>query len=284
MDSPYPLKGETQLEHFSRFAVMPPGALYLTLDDIFLLNTWPGDAQQTINITLRVLNPSGQIERSVYQFASEPVTDFSPNQHFIPGMEGFLLSLTVQNGSSNVNTCFVSCLLQKGQGTSDIALGNLLVAGYCSQYDTLGFPQSVPARTMDGRGGGRLTNIANPAAGVDFTTTIANGLMWKIGSISAKFTASAAVANRFPCLQFSDFLNKLYFTVPPVAAITASQTVQCCWYPGANLANLNNIQTMAIPIDARVSASLRVRVVTTGLDAGDAWTDIKLLLEQWIGI
>jgi hypothetical protein len=276
--------GMDQLEHFRRFKVIPPSALYITVDDIFQVNVWVGSSVQTVVVSARILTPAGEIQRLVQQYSSEPVAPAGQNLHVIQGMEGFLLSLEVDAGSSNVNTCFVRVVLQKGQGSSDIQTGLLLCQGYVSQYDSICFPTSVPQRSLDGRGGNVNFTVANPAAGADWTTTVTNGLMWKPVSISALFTASGAAANRFPVLEFADITAKIFFAVPVNAAIIAGQAIQCSWYPGANPVNVNNFQTMALPIDGRVGANMRIKTVTTAIDAGDAWTNIRMLLEQWVGI
>lgn len=119
--------------------------------------------------------------------------------------------------------------------------------------------------------------VANPGAGVDWRHTCPGIALRRIIALRALFTASAAAANRVPTLVLSDGSDD--FAASGVAtAITANQATAVSTFSGAPAAGLQTgAFTIAAPTDGwLLLPGWSLRAVTAALDAGDAWTAIRL--------
>ncbi len=80
-------------------------------------------------------------------------------------------------------------------------VSEVLIADYISSTQPIGWPEGQLWDCTDRTGNLRLINIANPAAGVDWTVTIPINTRWNLRHVFATLTTSAAAANRNPRLQ-----------------------------------------------------------------------------------
>ena len=269
-----------KLEHFRRHFIGPPSGLYVTVDDIILFRGWAAVAGGSVQVTLRMLAPNGEIV-TVFQVVNVLVNGATATTFLLRNLEGFILSATAALPSVQRGQVFCSLMLQRGAGTGDASLGQVLFQGYPDTFDTLGYPQSVPGSSLDGRGAILLTAVGAPAAGVDWSYTVPFGAHQVIRSVTALFTASAAAANRFPVLVIDDGAGDIVAELPVTSVIIANQGMQLTWAPGLNPLNVNNVQTMGLNGEMRIRAGWRIRTLTAGIQAADQWSAIVVVVESF---
>lgn len=121
-----------------------------------------------------------------------------------------------------------------------------------------------------------IVTVTQPAAGADWTTTLANG--GSVGSIVAQFVTSAVVANRFPAFQILDNGGHVLWSVQTPTAQAAGITHTYGAGPGVGMNATGSTVMLPLPSGLVVPAGGIVKSVTTALDAGDQWSAIVLTL------
>lgn len=124
-------------------------------------------------------------------------------------------------------------------------------------------------------------NAPQPAVGADWTLTPTGLGTWRILSLTAILTASAAVANRNVVLVADD-QTTTYFRLPALAAQTAGQVVHYDAFDGSSVSNsLAGDQLLDWPNGGLVlRQGHRLRSITTGIDVADQWSAISAMVEE----
>ena len=270
-----------KLEHFRRHWINPPTGVYIAVDDVILVKGWSLFAVNAVNISMRILAPDGSIQTSQYTI-NVAANGQTPTILRIPNLEGFLLSATATLALGGAYTVFVSILLQRGVGSSDITFGQLILQGYPDSIDSLGYPQTPTQISVGARGFAAFNGIGNPVAGADFSATVPSGQHWIFRSLSIILTTAVAVANRAPTLVI-DIGGNPMCVMPAVAVIVAASVVQLTWCAGANPLNTNNVQSMGAPMEFRLGPTSRIRTVTSGLQAADQYSTVGLAVDIFVG-
>lgn len=119
--------------------------------------------------------------------------------------------------------------------------------------------------------------VANPAPGADWTFLPPGQATYRIMSLRAVLTASAAVANRLTTLSITDGETTWAF-MPGATAITAGLTVAVETYPGAaQHGSLAAGLVLASPTDGWIlRPNWRIVAATTAIDVGDQWSAIRV--------
>lgn len=127
----------------------------------------------------------------------------------------------------------------------------------------------------------RLVTIAAPAAGVDLVATIPDTRKWKVWSLSAQFTTSAAVANRVPHIVITAQPDaKVVFNVPPNQNQPASGTATYSAGAGVFAVTFDNANVMVLPVELELLQKWTIGFSTTNLQAGDQWSAMSLLVTE----
>lgn len=269
------------LEHFRRFLVQPPGAVYVTVNDTIQLRVWSPDAASTVNVSIRLLLPADQII-PIFGTVTVQTVGSVPNVLSIPGAEGFLLSATIETPGAAQGQCYVTLELVRGLGTNDQTFGQLLIAGYPGASFRLGYPQSVPSSPTTGRGAIRSLTPANPPAGVDFTVLVPVGVQWILRSAAMQFAASAVVGNRTPALAIADPANVTVASVPDPTLIVATTVETLTWAPGVNSASPATLHSMGFVAECRLLPGWRIKTSTLNIDGADRYSNIAFMIEEFI--
>lgn len=125
------------------------------------------------------------------------------------------------------------------------------------------------------------TQVANPAAGADWSITVPAGSIWRVLVIRAVLTASATVATRVPILQVKDAAGNTIFDVPPAATLAAGGGANMNWSAGANSIVSNNSRFMqGLPMGMILPEGAVISSSTVAIQTGDQWSAINLLVEQ----
>lgn len=122
---------------------------------------------------------------------------------------------------------------------------------------------------------------AVPAAGSDPApfTAVANSIL---ETVDLTLTTSAAVANRQVTLIIDDGVNVVY-RLNASAVQTATQTVEYTFAAGMQESAIRNgVLAHGLPT-MMIGGGWRVRIVTTGLQAGDQWSAMTVAFRQQTG-
>jgi len=255
--------------------------MYVGVNDVLLLRAFAPGAAQTVRVSLRWLNPAGEVIPEFYSVAVTP-NGATPTTKVMTGAEGFLLSASIDAVAALRGACYVTLELQRGQGSGDSTFGNTLIAGYASSVSRLTYPEGQIAATTDGRGLIGIVGISNPAAGAEWSQAVPAGQQWILRAARATLTTAIAVANRFPTLLIDDGSGNITVSIGPTAAQLASLVDTYNWFNGGfgRVSNLTTI--LELPFELRLPPGFIIRTLTAGIAAADQWSAIDLLVESFV--
>ena len=115
-----------------------------------------------------------------------------------------------------------------------------------------------------------------PAVGTDWLVPVSSGERWRIRAINAQLTTDANVANRSVILEFNDTIN-IFCRIPAVVTQPASVINRYTWVNiGYEKSSIERLQGLP---DFTLQQAWTVGPVTSGLQAGDQWTQPIFLIE-----
>lgn len=128
----------------------------------------------------------------------------------------------------------------------------------------------------------RVTQIAQPAAGVDVLAVCPQPAMWEIHSLQAQLTTDAVVANRTPHLVVMDGVGNYTYNAPAPGAQTATQTWQ--YSAGSTVVVWSNDSAvvLVLPYPTILLPGWKVGFKTSALDAGDQWSNVVIKVKEWL--
>jgi hypothetical protein len=229
-----------------------------------------------VNISLRYLDPDGNVLPQFQQFTNVPAQS-TPRTFNFRGSEGYVLSATISTPGASAGAVYVQLEVGRGVGSQDITEGHLLIGGYPGSFAALGYPQTQPQPPSAGIGITRSVTITTPAAGANWSITVPAGASWTLTSVRATLATSAAVANRVPDLQIKDGSGNIVMDALAGVAQTATLTDTWSWSSGGVTSTvLGASNSVALPWAFRLNPGWVIQQVTTGLQAADQWSGIAL--------
>jgi hypothetical protein len=109
------------------------------------------------------------------------------------------------------------------------------------------------------------------------------GKRWRVQSIFAILTCNATVANRSIRLDVNS--GAFWFEVQHSAFQIASEVARYVWAPGLPQTRTGVTPTIEylqpLPIGLEVDNVFSIGTDATNFQAGDTWTSIGLLVEEW---
>jgi hypothetical protein len=261
--------------------VEPPGALYLTRDDlitIIITNSQPG---VEVDLHYRQLLPDGSIHRGFMPFfpTSNRVFNFFS---FTPG-EGFMLSLSI--GASPVSTkrgqTFVRVGLAYGTAGGGTTMG-VLLTGYLSGRTNLVWPISPPDYAPNGPGFIRVITGTTPAAGAEINEVVPTGARWRVRAFTYNLTTSATVSNRETTLIFASSVT-LFWNGSINLTQAASLNIRYSWGLATTLVHgsAQALHNSAVP-EAIIAAGGSISTSTGNIQVGDQYSAPVYEVEEWI--
>ena len=199
--------------------------------------------------------------------------------------EGYILSLAVcATSATKRGMVFVRAWVQqRNAGGGGIQPAMMLLADYVTTTAPVGWPMGRVLYPTDGPGGGFPVNIANPAAGADWTFLVQAHQRVRLSSLTATFVASASVATRIPHIQILSSSGTVVWRAAPQATIVASQTVLLS---AASTQVQSVIDTgclnWPLPTPCVLMPGESLQTITAAIQAGDQWSVIWLTTEQWV--
>lgn len=180
---PYPLGADLYSPYgpvatFLVKGVQPPAAQYIGPSDQLQLTVLSPNVAVNLMLGLRLLDLLGQV--SPLQYAVKvPATAATPFKLVITPGESFLLSATIGQANVRRGRSYCTLLLQRGQPTGGAAVGDVLISGYPSSTDTLGFPQTPATSCTYGRGAAIVVKGVVPGLGLPAQVTVPPGTRWR---------------------------------------------------------------------------------------------------------
>ena len=271
------------LVDFRRWHVQGPSLVYLTVDDVVLLEYYQPVFSSSISLTMRVLTPAGEVMPVAYTYSGLGTTaGTTPGLRQVAGVEGYLLSATLTSTGQNRGQCFVRLSVQRGLGAQDVVHPMILCQGYASQYEYVCWPNGQIQSPLDGRGLSRTFVGTAPAAGAEISITVPAGVHWILRSVAFTLTTSSGGTNRQEHLVLDDGANVFWAGVS-AAPQGASATDYVSWAAGASPASDATPAIQGtLPPECRMRPGWRIRTVTTGIQAGDQYSAPIVLVEEFV--
>jgi hypothetical protein len=261
-----------------------PSALYIERDDSLLMVAATSQVNEVVTYNLRVLTPDGRINDM--QFQQRPTNSRAPVTLVQVLAEGYLLSMSVNAAiaTSRGQTFARAMITRSGTGVSGAAQS--LFADYVTTFSTPGYPNGRIVSPTEGQGLVYGVTVGNPAAGVDWSVNVPLNTRWRVRSWVARLTCSAAAANRQPQAQVIQGGNSVWLG-QPIANIVASAIVNIAAGGLTPIVSVNaNGYMLPLPPDLLLTGNATfaqsLGTATTGIQAGDQWSAIQLLVEEWL--
>lgn len=127
----------------------------------------------------------------------------------------------------------------------------------------------------------RVVQIANPAAGADWSVTVPGGRLWRPLGITAKLVTSAVAGTRSPALKLTDQTNTLV-ELAPFSTQATGLTVLYSWSNGSVSgagSSATGVITTALP-DWVLPAGYVIGPTTAAIDTGDQWSQVVAWVEE----
>ncbi len=283
---PYPVRAGGQYPYgpevqFRTLDVLPPAAVYVGPDDEIVIEARSPSVTTALTVAYRLLTPQGEIKYGLLT-PSISTVGTAVQDVVVPPAEGYLISVHLNANSASRGQCFCKMFLRRTGAAGGGPLGHLLVQGYVSLDDHLGYPQSPTESSLNGRGWTHTATFADPGAGANFFTTVPAGVRWKIQTVIATLVTNATPGNRFAGLVALSPAAQTEFNIQTPAAIPASTTAFLSWAPGFPELNINNQWTAPSVIDLILVAGSQVSIQVTALQGTDQISSVRLTLEEWV--
>lgn len=282
--TPAPLSPSSSQVSFDFVKVQPPSILYVDVDDQLIISAASSQTNEVVTVNVRLLLSNGRIEDM--QFQIRPLNGRQVLKQSFGLAQGYILSASaVAAVAITRGATFLRIATQRSASGS----GNpaqIMFADYVTTQATSAYPNGRVLSSTEGPGLLYGVSQGNPAAGADFVVSVPVNARWKVRSLAATFTTSAAVANRQVSITVAD-LTAFKFRGFPLQNIAASQVALISAYPGTPFTSVVATDfTLPLPPDLYLTGSPAfsdvIQSVTVAKDVADQWSAIRLLVEEWL--
>ena len=262
--------------------VPPPSPLYVDVDDTLNVGMESVFAGEVVTINYRLLRAAdGVIVRG--QFTVKAVTAYNLFTFQQQLAEGFLLSVSAKASSALTRgQTFVRVFV--GAGTFGAGQpGYMLMADYVTTAMAPAFPNGRQLTPVEGPGYPHTLTVTNPAAGADWGMTTVPLGRYLVRSVIATLTTSAAVANRVPTLEVLSESLAVIARYPATVVQAAGSANLYVWSPAPTTpTTIASIAVSPLPGELILRNPQQLQAVTLNLQAGDQWSNILILVEEWL--
>lgn len=265
---------------FAHEGLDPASNLYITVEDRLRVNATCGIPGVTLNIVARIQRPDGQVIPMLQQYAMGAV---AAQQTFdVDLTEGFLLDVVASTATAGVRrgALFVDADIIRGQGTNAYIARNLIDA-YVTTQTNSGWPESDNYEPTAPMGMLRAFNLGNPVAGADFGMQVQVGRRWEVHAINATLQTSATAANRQPVFQITDGAGHVMHNTQFSGTQAASLTYQYSAAEGDPIALNAPFEMGPLPHTCLLFQGWTISSLTANIQAGDQWSAIWALVQEW---
>jgi hypothetical protein len=128
----------------------------------------------------------------------------------------------------------------------------------------------------------RIITVGAPAAGADWSATVPTPARWRVNALQAQLTTGAAGGNRVPHLVITDGQGHSVYNFPSTANQLANSTAQYSAGATVMTAQFDNAQVLVLPYPLKLLQTWTIGTLTTGIQAGDQWSNIVLYVKEWL--
>lgn len=282
--TPAPLAGSSSAVAFAFKDIAPPSPLYVDVDDNLGITAASSVGNETVTVNLRLLEPNGRLQDMQFQLPTAANRTVARQTFRL--MQGFILSASAVSASAVTRgQTFVRVFIQRG-ASGAASPAQILFADYVTNVGNPAFPNGRVVSPVEGPGMVYTFNVASPAAGSDWTQLPPLGARWRVRSGSALLTTSAVVANRVPSI-FLQSPVQFDWIASALANIVASTAARVSFSGISPYIGLTaNQLVLPLPPDLVIGnngpASANIGTSTANLQAADQWSQIQLLVEEWL--
>jgi len=135
----------------------------------------------------------------------------------------------------------------------------------------------------DSQGAIRVITVANPVVGNDFTHTMDARVRWRVISVKCHLVCDGNAGNRNVCLEVAlgtDLLMKFHL----VDHLLQNETWDITWAgsPLSGMSTASRTSGGCLPEKLLLNNEMTIRSATQAIKAGDQFTQIFILVEEWI--
>lgn len=244
---------------------------------------------ETLTLSYRILTPDGTIV-----WGQETISvgiAFQFQTLLVAMREGYLLSLAMtalafaQLGQIWVQAyvCVPQSKANMSDTTQDLIL-TPLIQGFLTGTQMITWPGSLFSQASESTWYRATYRPADPAAGTNWTQAVPAGVDWKPIAISALFTTSVAIANRFPIVGYSTGAPLLpIWNSPRVPAMAASTSVRVCWARGTPHPNTitQDVFNDSAPLDIiLLGGNDNIAAGCIAIQAADQWSQVQITVQE----
>lgn len=261
--------------------VLPPSAYYVNPDDSVAAFVATDIAGLLVNLQVRLLTATGEVKLVPYQFTQTQTYNFGL-AFLMPPMEGYVLGALCWSENAPRGQCYVSVMIMRGRPTTLINTGLVLLQGYTNQVGLLSYPNGSLESTLSGRGA-FITVTAPNSTGTGFSFAVPPLTLWRFCSLSFTLATTAAPGNRQPYVSLLDQFGLQVGVWGCSIAQAPGGTSFYCFSPGGIDKNAGSIVNFGGPGEIFLPRQGTLNVNCLGLAAGDQFTSIAALFEEWLG-
>lgn len=240
-------------------------------------NSLPG---VVISIEARVMDLEGRIHH--HRFSHTPNTDRSSARSEFRVGAGLLVGVGVAAtaGSPKRGQTFF-CLFLSRDAAAPNNLMVPLTADYVVSGVALGWPGAPLRSSVEGPGIIRQFTGTNPGAGAEILEAVPTGARWRLLGMRFKLVTDANVVVRVVRMTIDDGANVIVVSGP---STTQSENIAFDYHVSRSTVIPNNAADRFINMAADIfmMAGFRIRTSTGGIQAGDIFSEVQLLVEEWI--
>lgn len=275
--------GHSPLVRFSGQEATPAVAAYLGQDDSLQVLIFPSIGNTSVLLEIRFMRPDGTISPMEETIAVP--TAYGPVTFNRKLGEGYILtaSLSVPGAGAMRGAIWAQLNVLRGFPPAG-TFAYTLVQGYVGQRAAVYWPYGPTYSPTDGTGFLVVFDIT-PAAGNDFIFTSTLSTRNKVLAVFGTFTTSAAVATRVVQIDVRDNLGQVAYRLPAPSSQAASLVQSYAAAPGApQQALTNQVVNIELPVELKLAGGFVLRSTVSNIQAADAWSNVKIYVEQWVDI
>jgi hypothetical protein len=274
---------QSQVVSWQLRRVPPPSALYVNVNDKLVVFAASSQVSEVVTINYRLLRAAdGVIVPGQFTVAPAAFRGIAGQQAQMA--EGFLLSVSVTAAAAITRgQTFVRVFLGSGPfGASEPSY--MLMADYATNIMAPAHPNGRVLSPVEGPG--NLRNVAGlaPGAGSEWLISVPANARWRVQSVLATLTTSAAVANRGVALRVFE-ASAPAGGYPTNFAQVASTTVVYSFGAGLGVqSSASGFSNMGFPSALIIGGpgTNNLQSLTGSIQAGDQWGAPTALVEEWL--
>jgi len=237
-------------------------------------------ASVTVMVAGKILNSDGSITNCQWPNTFAPSAGLYFNSDLAPG---YLLSIGVTLQTAGIPSGALFCVLGLcHQSAPPQPLDAVLISGYVTSSNPLGWPSGVLHDVGDGPGCPVYVYPANPGAGNLLAYPVTD-LYFQPTAVTFTLNTSAVVAGRTPWV-FYGFAGVAYWSLGITSlsqAASSSNTYEFSQGSGTMPAGLTSFYVGPIATGVRLVSGMTLYINVIGFQAGDALINIAIQGNAW---